>query len=85
LVSLTVVPTTTHPEVTDCEHGWSPNVIPSFITANCPIREARFVLNPNGTPDCGVHDLFSIQGRAGAPGCIFASNVLCLTITGDLL
>jgi CxxC motif-containing protein (DUF1111 family) len=47
-------------------------VIPSFITANGPIREARFVLKPNGTPDGGVHDLFSIQGRADAPGCVFA-------------
>jgi hypothetical protein len=47
-------------------------VIPSFITANGPIREARFVLNRDGTPDGGVHDLFSIQGRADAPGCVFA-------------
>jgi CxxC motif-containing protein (DUF1111 family) len=47
-------------------------VIPSFVTANGPIREARFVLNPDGTPDGGVHDLFSIQGRSDAPGCVFA-------------
>jgi Di-haem oxidoreductase, putative peroxidase len=46
--------------------------MPSFITANGPIREARFALNPDGTPDGGVHDLFSIQGRSDAPGCVFA-------------
>src|SRR5229473_355917 len=45
------------------------NTIPSFITANGPIREVRFVNNPNGTPDGGVHDLFVITGRSDAQGC----------------
>jgi CxxC motif-containing protein (DUF1111 family) len=61
----------TNPQVTDANTDGATNVIPSFITANGPIREARFVLNPDGTPDGGVHDLFSIQGRADAPGCVF--------------
>jgi CxxC motif-containing protein (DUF1111 family) len=47
------------------------NVIPSFVTANGPIREARFVRLPNGQPDGSVHNLFSIQGRSDAPGCVF--------------
>jgi CxxC motif-containing protein (DUF1111 family) len=62
----------TNPQVTDANTNGATNVIPSFITANGPIREARFVLNPDGTPDGGVHDLFSIQGRSDAPGCVFA-------------
>jgi CxxC motif-containing protein (DUF1111 family) len=62
----------TNPQVTDANVMGAKNVIPSFITANGPIREARFVLNPDGTPDGGVHDLFSIQGRSDAPGCVFA-------------
>jgi CxxC motif-containing protein (DUF1111 family) len=62
---------TTNPQVTDANTDGATNVIPSFITANGPIREARFVLNPDGTPDGGVHDLFSIQGRSDAPGCVF--------------
>jgi CxxC motif-containing protein (DUF1111 family) len=62
----------TNPQVTDANTDGATNVIPSFITANGPIREARFVLNPDGTPDGGVHDLFSIQGRSDAPGCVFA-------------
>ncbi len=45
------------------------NVIPSFITAAGPVREARFVRKHDGTPDGGVHDLFSIAGRTDAPGC----------------
>jgi CxxC motif-containing protein (DUF1111 family) len=62
----------TNPQVTDANTDGATNVIPSFITANGPIREARFVLNPDGTPDGGVHDLFSIQGRSDASGCVFA-------------
>jgi CxxC motif-containing protein (DUF1111 family) len=61
-----------NPQVAVATLDGATNVIPTFITANGPIREARFVLNPNGTPDGGVHDLFSIQGRTDAPGCVFA-------------
>src|SRR5262244_2081618 len=45
------------------------NVVPSFITSNGPVREVRFVRNPDGTPDGGVHDLFVISGRRDASGC----------------
>jgi CxxC motif-containing protein (DUF1111 family) len=61
----------TNPQVTDANAMGATNVIPSFVTANGPIREARFISNPDGTPDGGVHDLFSIQGRSDAPGCVF--------------
>jgi CxxC motif-containing protein (DUF1111 family) len=36
---------------------------------NGPIREARFVRKPDGTPDGGVHDLFVITGRIDAGSC----------------
>jgi CxxC motif-containing protein (DUF1111 family) len=62
----------TNPQVAVATLDGATNVIPPFIAANGPIREARFVLNPNGTPDGSVHDLFSIQGRSDAPGCVFA-------------
>jgi CxxC motif-containing protein (DUF1111 family) len=46
------------------------NTLPSFITANGPVREVRFVRNPDGTPDGGVHALFVITGRKDNPtGC----------------
>ncbi|MGB0035264.1 MAG: di-heme oxidoredictase family protein [Candidatus Acidiferrales bacterium] len=45
------------------------NKIPPFITPNGPVREARFIRNPDGSPDGGVHDLFVITGRVDAPGC----------------
>jgi hypothetical protein len=52
-------------------HG-ATNHVPSFITLDGPVREARFVhstTNPND-PDGGVHGLFTIQGRSDAHGCI---------------
>jgi CxxC motif-containing protein (DUF1111 family) len=45
------------------------NVVPSFITPNGPIREARFQLNPNGSRDGGVHALFVISGHSDAGTC----------------
>jgi CxxC motif-containing protein (DUF1111 family) len=50
------------------------NYVPSFITQYGPIREVRFQRKPDGTPDGGVHALFTIVGRSdiGFPGCTTA-------------
>src|SRR5215831_8293391 len=40
------------------------NKVPSFITQFGPIREVRFVKKPDGTPDGGVHQLFTVVGRS---------------------
>jgi di-heme oxidoreductase (putative peroxidase) len=40
------------------------NGVPSFIQQFGPIREVRFVKKPDGTPDGGVHQLFTILGRS---------------------
>jgi hypothetical protein len=45
---------------------------PSFIKANGPVREARFVRNPDGTPDGGVHSIFTIAGRTERGNCNLA-------------
>jgi CxxC motif-containing protein (DUF1111 family) len=45
------------------------NTVPSFITDTGPVREVRFVSNPDGSPDGGVHGLFTIRGRTDASGC----------------
>ena len=46
------------------------NTVPSFITQNGPVREVRFIKDANGGPDGGVHDIFTIAGRADKPtGC----------------
>ena len=43
--------------------------LPSFLQIDGPVREVRFVKNADGTPDGGVHALFTITGRPGADGC----------------
>jgi len=48
------------------------DAVPMFITASGPVREARFVRNPDGTADGGVHALFTLSGRPGAIGCSLA-------------
>lgn len=47
------------------------NRVPSFITQYGPVREVRFARNADGTPDGGVHQLFTVVGRSdlGGPGC----------------
>lgn len=58
-----------NPQVAVATRFGATNTVPSFITINGPIREARFIKNPDGTPDGGVHGLFVITGRQDAPGC----------------
>ena len=61
-----------NPQVEFANKNSATNTIPSFITPKGPVREARFVKNADGTPDGGVHDLFTIAGQTDAPGCILA-------------
>jgi CxxC motif-containing protein (DUF1111 family) len=56
----------TNPQVKVATLDGATNTIPSFITANGPVREARFIRLPSGAPDGGVHDLFTITGRSDA-------------------
>jgi len=48
------------------------NSVPSFITANGPVLEARFIKTASGALDGGVHDLYTITGRSDATGCTLA-------------
>jgi len=48
------------------------NVVPWFLTAQGPIREARFRRSPDGARDGSVHDVFVITGRSDAGGCQLA-------------
>jgi CxxC motif-containing protein (DUF1111 family) len=58
-----------NPQVQSAIAQGARNTLPPFISLNGPIREARFVRYPDGTPDGGVHALFIISGRSDAPGC----------------
>jgi CxxC motif-containing protein (DUF1111 family) len=44
-------------------------IVPSFIRRDGPVREARFIWNPDGSKDGSVHGLYTIAGRVDAPGC----------------
>ncbi|HYM78843.1 MAG TPA: di-heme oxidoredictase family protein [Candidatus Dormibacteraeota bacterium] len=65
-----------NPQVALAKLDGATNTVPSFITSNGPVREARFVAtdptNVYSGLDGGVHDLYTIQGRTDAKGCILA-------------
>jgi CxxC motif-containing protein (DUF1111 family) len=58
-----------NPQIAFATKEGARNAIPSFISRNGPIREARFVKNADGSPDGGVHALFTVAGRSDARGC----------------
>ncbi len=55
-----------NPQVALATLDGATNTVPSFITQNGPVREARF------PSDGGVHGLYTIQGRSDANGCVLA-------------
>jgi CxxC motif-containing protein (DUF1111 family) len=61
-----------NPQVAGAHDAGAANQVPFFVTANGPVREARFpfVVNGSGfvtsTPDGGVHDLYTVTGRSDA-------------------
>jgi CxxC motif-containing protein (DUF1111 family) len=61
---------TTNPQVDFANQDGGTDTVPAFLTANGPVREVRFVKNADGTPDGGVHAIFTITGRTGATGCV---------------
>jgi CxxC motif-containing protein (DUF1111 family) len=57
-----------NPQVSVATAFGARNTVPSFITLNGPVREARFKQKSNGSKDGGVHALFTINGRVDATG-----------------
>jgi CxxC motif-containing protein (DUF1111 family) len=58
-----------NPQVAFAKQDKGTDLVPSFITPNGPVREVRLVRHPDGTPDGGVANLFTVTGRSGAAGC----------------
>ena len=68
-----------NPQVALATLDGASNTVPSFISANGPVREARFITvngQSNGPMDGGVHGLFTIQGRRDAVGMFHRSTEL---------
>ncbi|MGH8265219.1 MAG: di-heme oxidoredictase family protein [Steroidobacterales bacterium] len=60
------------------------NTPPSFITANGPVREARFKFKADGTRDGGVHALFVVSGRVDESGDASGCNITQEDFAGQL-
>ena len=61
-----------NPQVAFAGKDGGTDILPAFIRANGPVREARFVKNADGSADGGVHAIFTVTGRTGANGCSLA-------------
>jgi CxxC motif-containing protein (DUF1111 family) len=62
-----------NPQIAAAASHGATNQVPNFLSATGPVRVVRFRNQPNGQPDGGVHDLFTITGRSDAPeGCSIA-------------
>lgn len=61
-----------NPQVEVATKNAATNRVPFFITIDGPVREARFKFKPDGSRDGGVHNLYTITGRADAPGCVLS-------------
>jgi len=72
-----------NPQTTVATEAGASNVVPSFISANGPVREARFVTKPDGTPDGGVQALFTITGRGDSHGCVLAQPNFAAAIAAN--
>lgn len=66
----------TNPQVADATAHGAVNTVPSFITINGPVREARFKFFVDGSgnpittaPDGNVHALYTIAGRVDSSTC----------------
>ena len=58
-----------NPQIALATNFGARNTVPQFLQQNGPVRVARFVRNPDGSPDGGVHALFVITGRSDAGNC----------------
>jgi len=81
-----------NPQIEAANANGAVNSIPFFVTADGPVREARFpfVVAANGsltgTRDGGVHALFTITGRSDASGCSLSQpNFQAMRQLGNLI
>jgi CxxC motif-containing protein (DUF1111 family) len=73
-----------NPQVAIANAFGARNTVPSFITQNGPIREARFKRGAGGARDGGVHALFVISQRNDGTGNASACNITQDNFAGEL-
>ena len=59
-----------NPQIEFASKDGGTDKVPPFLSLNGPVREARFVRNPDGSPDGGVHALFTVSGRGDTGPCV---------------
>src|SRR5271170_3048204 len=72
-----------NPQVALATLDGATNTVPSFISANGPVLEARFIQTSSGALDGGVHDLYTIAGRSDALGCTLAQPDFATALSTD--
>jgi CxxC motif-containing protein (DUF1111 family) len=75
-----------NPQVALATLDGAKNTVPSFITANGPVREARFIATSSqlgAALDGSVHDLYTITGRSDASGCNLAQPNFAQAVTSN--
>jgi len=72
-----------NPQVALATLDGASNTVPSFITADGPVREARFIKTSSGALDGGVHGLYTITGRSDAPGCTLGQPDFATAVSTD--
>jgi CxxC motif-containing protein (DUF1111 family) len=72
-----------NPQVALATLDGATNTVPSFITADGPVREARFIKTSTGALDGGVHGLYTIAGRSDAVGCTLAQPDFADALTAN--
>jgi CxxC motif-containing protein (DUF1111 family) len=66
-------PPSNNPQVVHASSMAPGSTVPAFLSVNGPIREVRFIRNPDGTADGGVHGIFTTVGRPDNPaGCVIS-------------
>jgi CxxC motif-containing protein (DUF1111 family) len=58
-----------NPQIAQATLAGAKNNVPSFVQPGGPVFAVRFLNNPDGTADGGVHNLFVISGRNDAGSC----------------
>jgi len=74
---------TPNPQVGLANLDGAQNTVPSFVTTDGPVREARFIRNPDGSLDGGVHGLYTIAGRSDGEGCNLAQPNFAQQLTAN--
>jgi CxxC motif-containing protein (DUF1111 family) len=75
-----------NPQVALATLDGAANRVPSFITSDGPVREARFIRTTSrfgSVPDGGVHDLYTVSGRSDAAGCSLGQPDFARALQGN--